>query len=522
MSRRVKNLYRRMRVVAKRYSRGDLLSATKILLAEFLSSNLDNSNIVLRLLGLLGVSLAIAVVELLMVLRWFLRKTLRLVRAIWRVFKKILVAVARLLSAEWRRVRGAGSNLRVNMMSWLDVLSSYLKRRLARLVGGPPMPPSASVASHWSRGTEFFKLLALWVVVLFRATFVSLAMLLSSVLFLYGSLVLPLSSYHAIKSALAGRPDIPMGATSVELEPVKATVSDSESSGATAAPIDQEVRKETMRALGASRRFYSLGEMYGVSLSTAADVLLYEESSNEHDFSAAPIEERIRQVQRRYSLMTDGTFGPETNFLFAVLGLEIDHDSTYKEIGSHMSVYEGRRSARHAEYLATRICGADSTLVEEVEEMMALLDGRRVREIKGCSIVEVPEEDAESLAGPAGQERSEEEEVASQARASTFSREQTPEAPGAGITGVWLLRREGRRHSTPTSWMRLEQARLRLLSSGDGWTGEGEFDGESGYYNWSFADGRTGRTTIRLGENGILYGEVRGSGLDWNFEATRQ
>jgi hypothetical protein len=62
----------------------------------------------------------------------------------------------------------------------------------------------------------------------------------------------------------------------------------------------------------------------------------------------------------------------------------------------------------------------------------------------------------------------------------------------------------------------------RLIVSGDGWEGEGEFDGRRGYYRWIFTDGKTGRTEIFLDGEGILHGRVRGAGIDWDYQAARE
>jgi hypothetical protein len=62
--------------------------------------------------------------------------------------------------------------------------------------------------------------------------------------------------------------------------------------------------------------------------------------------------------------------------------------------------------------------------------------------------------------------------------------------------------------------------------SGDGWIGEGEITGNSGYYMWEFNDGRKGRTNFVINENGQIIGHVLGAmpnpelyGLDWTYLA---
>ncbi len=62
--------------------------------------------------------------------------------------------------------------------------------------------------------------------------------------------------------------------------------------------------------------------------------------------------------------------------------------------------------------------------------------------------------------------------------------------------------------------------------SGDGWIGEGEIIGNSGFYNWEFIDGRKGRTNFVINEKGQIIGHVLGAmpnpalfGLDWTYLA---
>lgn len=62
--------------------------------------------------------------------------------------------------------------------------------------------------------------------------------------------------------------------------------------------------------------------------------------------------------------------------------------------------------------------------------------------------------------------------------------------------------------------------------SGDGWVGEGEIIGNSGFYDWEFFDGRKGRTNFVINEFGQIIGHVLGAmpspvlyGLDWTYLA---
>jgi len=53
------------------------------------------------------------------------------------------------------------------------------------------------------------------------------------------------------------------------------------------------------------------------------------------------------------------------------------------------------------------------------------------------------------------------------------------------------------------------------------WEGHGAIEGEKGYYDWTFPDGKKGRTTITVTADGNLLGEVRGAGIDWDYVGKR-
>ena len=61
-----------------------------------------------------------------------------------------------------------------------------------------------------------------------------------------------------------------------------------------------------------------------------------------------------------------------------------------------------------------------------------------------------------------------------------------------------------------------------IFARGKDWKGQGRIDGKQGYYDWKFEDGKNGRTTILINDNGTLQGRVFGSGLDWWYLARRQ
>lgn len=54
------------------------------------------------------------------------------------------------------------------------------------------------------------------------------------------------------------------------------------------------------------------------------------------------------------------------------------------------------------------------------------------------------------------------------------------------------------------------------------WEGEGVIEGSGGYYSWRFKDGKTGRTTFSIDQAGNLHGQVRGSGINWDYVARRK
>ena len=51
------------------------------------------------------------------------------------------------------------------------------------------------------------------------------------------------------------------------------------------------------------------------------------------------------------------------------------------------------------------------------------------------------------------------------------------------------------------------------------WQGQGVIKGNTGHYDWVFPDGKTGRTTITIDDDGVIHGQVRGSGLYWDYVA---
>jgi opacity protein-like surface antigen len=62
----------------------------------------------------------------------------------------------------------------------------------------------------------------------------------------------------------------------------------------------------------------------------------------------------------------------------------------------------------------------------------------------------------------------------------------------------------------------------RSTNPAENWRGQGILDGSDGYYDWTFSDGKKGRTTFTLDANGNLRGHVLGSGIDWHYVAEKQ
>lgn len=81
------------------------------------------------------------------------------------------------------------------------------------------------------------------------------------------------------------------------------------------------------------------------------------------------------------------------------------------------------------------------------------------------------------------------------------------ENPSGGIIGRMNLR---------------VRKRNEIFVRGTDWTGTGKLDGKQGYYDWKFEDGKYGRTTVLVNDDGTMQGRVFGSGIDWWYLARRQ
>ena len=88
-------------------------------------------------------------------------------------------------------------------------------------------------------------------------------------------------------------------------------------------------------------------------------------------------------------------------------------------------------------------------------------------------------------------------------------------------TAMVLARCIGENRSVVAT-MTIKQLLTEIKVVGDGWTGTGQFDGHRGFYDWRFNDGKSGRTEFYLDQNNELRGQIRGTGINWNFIAARR
>jgi hypothetical protein len=71
----------------------------------------------------------------------------------------------------------------------------------------------------------------------------------------------------------------------------------------------------------------------------------------------------------------------------------------------------------------------------------------------------------------------------------------------------------------PKGEIKIAQDGDTLLITGDGWRAAGKIHDGTGYYDWTFTDGRIGRTEIKRNDDGTINGLVHGSGLNWTYLA---
>lgn len=96
-----------------------------------------------------------------------------------------------------------------------------------------------------------------------------------------------------------------------------------------------------------------------------------------------------------------------------------------------------------------------------------------------------------------------------------------PEPRLQKIIGRWALRRESQPNSRPITSFSVEASGEGIIVLGDSWKGYGNFDGKSGSYHWVFTNGKSGQTTFHMDFDGVLHGQVRGAGIDWDYIATQ-
>jgi hypothetical protein len=98
------------------------------------------------------------------------------------------------------------------------------------------------------------------------------------------------------------------------------------------------------------------------------------------------------------------------------------------------------------------------------------------------------------------------------------------------ITGTYALYQKGNESRGIVGYMRISQQDGSNFSVGIAsptgnpsvdWDGQGNIQGNSGFYSWRFKDGKTGQTTFSVDNAGNLHGQVRGSGVSWDYLARK-
>ncbi len=105
-----------------------------------------------------------------------------------------------------------------------------------------------------------------------------------------------------------------------------------------------------------------------------------------------------------------------------------------------------------------------------------------------------------------------------------------PARTQANLVGTYALTKEGDEENGVIGHMSISSQRGAqflvgiAIPTGDGahdWEGRGVVDGEKGYYEWAFPDGKKGRTTFKIDGEGRLHGGVDGKDLEWSYIARR-
>ncbi len=89
----------------------------------------------------------------------------------------------------------------------------------------------------------------------------------------------------------------------------------------------------------------------------------------------------------------------------------------------------------------------------------------------------------------------------------------------ASLSGTYTLYQLDNPGGAARGEIKIMQDGQMILITGDGWRADGKFNGNEGYYNWTFTDGRIGRTELKRNDDGTLNGLVHGSGLNWTYLA---
>ncbi len=115
---------------------------------------------------------------------------------------------------------------------------------------------------------------------------------------------------------------------------------------------------------------------------------------------------------------------------------------------------------------------------------------------------------------------------------STSSRKADARDPAyADLTGTYALFQADNPAQGPIGHMRISSQQGRKFSVGIAeptgnpkvdWEGRGVIDGDKGYYDWDFPDGKKGRTTISIDSKGQLRGQVRGTKINWDYIGRRE
>jgi hypothetical protein len=106
-----------------------------------------------------------------------------------------------------------------------------------------------------------------------------------------------------------------------------------------------------------------------------------------------------------------------------------------------------------------------------------------------------------------------------------------PALAGAqNLSGTYALYQKGNESRGVVGYMQISQQSGNNFSVGIAsptgnpavdWQGQGNIQGNSGFYTWRFGDGKTGQTTFSVDHAGNLHGQVRGSGINWDYLAQK-